>query len=51
MSKKNKRKTKLMVEVFTGGLPIFLYTDGVPEATNGSEELYGSERMLAVKLM
>ncbi|MEG0167789.1 MAG: ATP-binding protein, partial [Ruthenibacterium sp.] len=27
---------------------IFLYTDGVPEATNADNELYGTERMLAV---
>lgn len=26
---------------------IFLYTDGVPEATNASNELYGTDRMLA----
>lgn len=26
---------------------IFLYTDGVPEATNGESELYGEERLLA----
>ncbi len=25
---------------------LFLYTDGVPEATNSSEELFGNERML-----
>ena len=30
------------------GSTLFLYTDGVPEATNGSEELYGSERMLSI---
>ena len=24
---------------------VFLYTDGVPEATNGANELYGSERL------
>ena len=29
------------------GDTVFLYTDGVPEATNASEELYGTERMLA----
>lgn len=27
---------------------LYLYTDGVPEATNGSNELYGTDRMLAV---
>lgn len=27
------------------GDKIFLYTDGVPEATNGNNELYGSERL------
>lgn len=29
----------------TAGDRIFLYTDGVPEATNGDHELYGSERL------
>lgn len=29
------------------GDSFFVYTDGVPEATNGSKELYGTERMLA----
>ena len=28
------------------GDKLFLYTDGVPEATNSSEELYGTERMI-----
>ncbi len=28
------------------GDKLFLYTDGVPEATNASEELFGEERML-----
>ncbi len=28
------------------GDSIFVYTDGVPEATNGEKELYGAERML-----
>ena len=28
------------------GAKLFLYTDGVPEATNGSEELFGLERMV-----
>ncbi|MDO4338831.1 MAG: PP2C family protein-serine/threonine phosphatase [Eubacteriales bacterium] len=28
------------------GDTIFVYTDGVPEATNSEEELYGTERML-----
>ena len=28
------------------GDKLFLYTDGVPEATNSSEELFGEERML-----
>lgn len=30
------------------GQEIFLYTDGVPEATNAGNELYGTERMMAV---
>ena len=29
------------------GDSFFVYTDGVPEATNGEKELYGTERMLA----
>ncbi|MBO5092797.1 MAG: SpoIIE family protein phosphatase [Lachnospiraceae bacterium] len=29
------------------GDKLFLYTDGVPEATNAKEELFGEERMLA----
>ena len=29
------------------GARVFVYTDGVPEATNTSEELFGTERMLA----
>ncbi len=28
------------------GAKLFLYTDGVPEATNGESELFGTERML-----
>lgn len=31
----------------TPGSKMFLYTDGVPEATNENEELFGTERMLA----
>ena len=30
----------------TPGAKLFLYTDGVPEATNASGELFGTERML-----
>ena len=30
----------------TKGAKLFLYTDGVPEATNASGELFGTERML-----
>lgn len=30
----------------TPGAKLFLYTDGVPEATNASNELFGTERML-----
>ncbi len=29
------------------GSKLFLYTDGVPEATNAEEELFGNERMVA----
>ena len=28
------------------GAKLFVYTDGVPEATNGQQELFGTERML-----
>ncbi|MBQ9415891.1 MAG: serine/threonine-protein phosphatase [Clostridia bacterium] len=31
----------------TPGTKLFLYTDGVPEATDGEEEMFGNERMLA----
>ena len=31
----------------TPGSRLFLYTDGVPEATNSRDELFGTERMLA----
>ena len=31
----------------TPGTKLFVYTDGVPEATNGQNELFGPERMLA----
>ncbi len=35
-------------EILLGpGDELFLYTDGVPEATNASNEMYGTERMLA----
>ena len=30
------------------GEELFLYTDGVPEATNAQNELYGTERMMEV---
>ena len=30
------------------GEELFLYTDGVPEATNDRKELYGTERMMAI---
>ena len=30
----------------TPGAKLFLYTDGVPEATNAAGELFGTERML-----
>jgi len=30
------------------GEELFLYTDGVPEATNARNELYGTERMMAI---
>ncbi len=28
------------------GSKLFVYTDGVPEATNGEKELFGTDRML-----
>ena len=31
----------------TSGTKLFLYTDGVPEATNAKNELFGNERMIA----
>ena len=31
----------------TKGSKLFLYTDGVPEATNAENELFGADRMLA----
>jgi len=31
----------------TPGSKLFLYTDGVPEATSSENELFGTERMLA----
>ena len=31
---------------FEPGTKLFVYTDGVPEATNANEELFGNERML-----
>ncbi len=31
----------------TPGDKIFIYTDGVPEASNGKKEMYGTERMIA----
>ena len=30
------------------GSKLFLYTDGVPEATDTNEQLFGTERMLSV---
>ena len=33
--------------LLTPGTKLFVYTDGVPEATNRDDELFGSERMLA----
>ena len=30
------------------GQELFLYTDGVPEATNNAKELYGTERMMEI---
>lgn len=30
------------------GDTLYVYTDGVPEATNGSEEMYGTDRLLTV---
>ena len=30
------------------GATLFLYTDGVPEATDGQNAMYGTERLLSV---
>ena len=32
--------------VLQPGAKLFVYTDGVPEATNGADEMFGTERML-----
>lgn len=40
-------KYKEYVLTLTPGSKLFLYTDGVPEATNAENELFGAERMLA----
>ena len=32
--------------ILTPGSKLFLYTDGVPEATNGENEMFGTDRML-----
>ena len=37
--------TEYEMQIENGGC-LFVYTDGVPEATNGQNELYGTERML-----
>ena len=34
--------------VLKPGAKLFLYTDGVPEATNAENELFGTDRMLEV---
>ena len=38
------RQYEIMLEP---GSKLFLYTDGVPEATNAGKELFGTDRMLA----
>ena len=42
---KNVRYREYTVEI-SPGASIFLYTDGVPEATDAGERLFGTERML-----
>ncbi len=41
-------KYRLNTTTLFGGDSIFLYTDGVTEAVNGRNELYGEERLLSV---
>ena len=42
-----KVKYKEYEVLFTPGSKLFVYTDGVPEATNAENEMYGTERMVA----
>ena len=44
---KNGIKYKEYELVLQKGAKLFLYTDGVPEATNSENELFGTERMIA----
>ncbi|MBR5091602.1 MAG: PP2C family protein-serine/threonine phosphatase [Ruminiclostridium sp.] len=43
--RKNKTYTEYEIELKKGST-LFVYTDGVPEATNGDNELFKTERML-----
>jgi len=43
--RKNKHYTEYEIELKKGAT-LFIYTDGVPEATDKDEELYGTDRML-----
>ena len=43
--RKNKHYTEYELELKKGAT-LFVYTDGVPEATDKDEELYGTDRML-----
>ena len=43
--RKNKKYTEYELELKKGAT-LFVYTDGVPEATNGENELFKTERML-----
>ena len=43
--RKNKKYTEYELELKKGAT-LFVYTDGVPEATNGENELFQTERML-----
>ena len=44
-AKKSKKYTEYQFEMKKGA-SLFVYTDGVPEATNGENILYGTDRML-----
>lgn len=45
---KNAAVTVMMSVMSIGNIILDLYTDGVPEATNADNEMYGSERLLNI---